>query len=117
MSVLIPFYNEAGNIQPLIDEVHAALAGVDYEIVCVNDASGDTTGAELIAVQAASPDRIKIDVERATHWVGVGAQPTDRVARFLDALGVKERAARNNPNKAVPGKKAADRAEDYAHRF
>ena len=60
MSVLIPFYNEAGNIQPLIDEVHAALAGVDYEIVCVNDASGDTTGAELIAVQAASPDRIKI---------------------------------------------------------
>jgi hypothetical protein len=34
--VLIPFYNEAGNIQPLIDEVHAALNGVDYEIVCVN---------------------------------------------------------------------------------
>ena len=37
--MLIPFFNEAGNIQPLLDEVHAALAGVDYEIVCVNDCS------------------------------------------------------------------------------
>lgn len=60
LSVLIPFFNEAGNIQPLVDEVHAALAGVDYEIVCVNDCSGDTTAAELIAAKALSPDRIKI---------------------------------------------------------
>ena len=44
-----------------------------------------------------NPERIKLDVERAKHWIGVGAQPTDRVARFLDALGVKERPARNNP--------------------
>ena len=58
--------------------------------------------------------RVVIDVERAKHWVSVGAQPTDRVARFLDAAGVKERAARSNPNKAVPGKKAAERAEDKA---
>ena len=58
--------------------------------------------------------RIVIDVERAKHWVSVGAQPTDRVARFLDAAGVKERAARNNPNKAEPGQKAKDRAEDKA---
>ena len=43
-----------------------------------------------------------------------GAQPTDRVARFLDAAGVKERAARNNPKKAEPGQKAKDRAEDRA---
>jgi small subunit ribosomal protein S16 len=61
-----------------------------------------------------SPERLVLDVERAKHWVSVGAQPTDRVARFLDALGIKERAARNNPNKAVPGKKATDRAEDRA---
>ena len=39
LTVLIPFFNEAGNIHPLLDECHAALAGVDYEIVCVNDAS------------------------------------------------------------------------------
>ena len=58
--------------------------------------------------------RVVIDVERAKHWVAAGAQPTDRVARFLDAAGVKERAARNNPNKAEPGQKAKDRAEDRA---
>lgn len=58
--------------------------------------------------------RIILDVERAKHWIAVGAQPTDRVARFLDAAGVKERAARNNPNKAEPGQKAKDRAEDRA---
>jgi small subunit ribosomal protein S16 len=61
-----------------------------------------------------NPERVKLDVERAKHWVGVGAQPTDRVARFLDVLGVKERAARNNPNKAVPGEKAKERAEERA---
>ncbi|HJT40479.1 MAG TPA: 30S ribosomal protein S16, partial [Sphingobium sp.] len=43
-----------------------------------------------------------------------GAQATDRVARFLDAAGVKERAVRNNPKKAEPGQKAKDRAEDRA---
>ena len=59
-------------------------------------------------------NRVVLDVERARHWVSVGAQPTDRVARFLDALGVKERAARNNPNKAVPGEKAKERAEERA---
>ncbi|ALR22134.1 MULTISPECIES: 30S ribosomal protein S16 [Sphingobium] len=58
--------------------------------------------------------RVILDVERAKHWVAAGAQPTDRVARFLDAAGVKERAARNNPNKAEPGQKAKDRAEERA---
>ena len=61
-----------------------------------------------------SPERVKLDTERAKYWIGVGAQPTDRVARFLDAMGVKERAARNNPNKAVPGEKAKERAEERA---
>lgn len=58
--------------------------------------------------------RVVLDAERAKHWIGVGAQPTDRVARFLDAAGVLERAARSNPNKAVPGEKAKDRAEEKA---
>lgn len=58
--------------------------------------------------------RVVLNVERAKHWVSVGAQPSDRVARFLDAAGVQERAARSNPNKAEPGKKAKDRAEDKA---
>ncbi len=58
--------------------------------------------------------RVVLDAERAKYWVSNGAQPTDRVARFLDAAGVKERAPRNNPNKAVPGEKAKDRAEEKA---
>jgi len=60
--------------------------------------------------------RIIIDGERAKHWLANGAQPTDRVARFLDAAGVKERAARVNPKKAEPGQKAKDRAEDKAQK-
>src|SRR5690242_11707018 len=60
------------------------------------------------------PARVKIDEDRARYWIGVGAQPSDRVARFLDAAGVKERAPRNNPNKAEPGEKAKERAEEKA---
>ncbi len=58
--------------------------------------------------------RVVLDTERARYWVAAGAQPTDRVARFLDAAGVKARDARNNPNKGEPGKKAKERAEDKA---
>lgn len=56
--------------------------------------------------------RVVLDADRAKHWLGVGAQPTDRVARFLDAAGVKERAARNNPKKGEPGEKAKERQEE-----
>lgn len=63
-----------------------------------------------------SEDRVKVDVERAKHWLSVGAQPTDRVARFLDAAGLLERGARNNPNKAKPGEKATERAEEKAEK-
>ncbi len=63
-----------------------------------------------------SPERIKLDAERARHWLSVGAQPSDRVARFLDAAGVKERAARTNPKKGEPGEKAKERAEERAAR-
>lgn len=64
-----------------------------------------------------SPERIKLDTDRAKHWLSVGAQPTDRVARFLDVTGVKERAARNNPNKGKPGEKAVERAEERAEKL
>ena len=63
-----------------------------------------------------SPERIKLDAERARHWISVGAQPSDRVARFLDQAGVKERSARNNPSKGEPGEKAKERAEERATR-
>jgi small subunit ribosomal protein S16 len=60
--------------------------------------------------------RIVLDAERAAHWLKMGAQPTDRVARFLDTTGVKERTARNNPKKAEPGEKAKERAEERAEK-
>ena len=59
-------------------------------------------------------NRVVLDTDRAKHWLSVGAQPSDRVARFFDAAGVKERAARNNPNKGLPGDKAKERAEERA---
>jgi small subunit ribosomal protein S16 len=58
--------------------------------------------------------RVVLDTDRAKHWLSVGAQPTDRVARFLDVAGVRERAARTNPNKGKPGEKATERAEERA---
>ena len=61
-----------------------------------------------------SGERVKLNEDRARYWLGVGAQATDRVARFLDAAGVKERTARNNPNKAEPGEKAKERVEERA---
>ena len=61
-----------------------------------------------------SAERVILDTERAKHWLAAGAQPSDRVARFLDVAGVKERKVKNNPNKGEPGQKAKDRAEDKA---
>jgi small subunit ribosomal protein S16 len=61
-----------------------------------------------------SEERVKIDAERAKHWLSVGAQPSDRVHRFLDAAGILERPARSNPNKGEPGEKAKERAEERA---
>jgi small subunit ribosomal protein S16 len=61
--------------------------------------------------------RVVLDADRAKHWLSVGAQPTDRVARFLDAAGVRERAARENLNKGKPGEKATERAEERAEKL
>jgi small subunit ribosomal protein S16 len=55
--------------------------------------------------------RVVLNTDRAKHWLEVGAQPTDRVLRFLDTAGLVKREARNNPERAVPGAKATERAE------
>jgi len=57
ISVVVPVRNEAPNIRPLVDEITAALAGVDHEIVYVDDGSTDKTGAELAALTATHPLR------------------------------------------------------------
>lgn len=59
-----------------------------------------------------SEDRVKMDMERVQHWLDQGAQPTDRVSRFLEAAGVLPAKTRANMKKAQPGKKAVDRAEE-----
>lgn len=58
-----------------------------------------------------SEDRIQLNAERIQHWLDAGAQPTDRVHRFLDAAGMLKREARNNPNKAKLGTKAQERID------
>ncbi len=54
--------------------------------------------------------RVTLNTDRIQHWLSKGAQTTDRVLRFLDAAGLAKRTARNNPKKAIPGKKAQERA-------
>jgi small subunit ribosomal protein S16 len=91
-----------------------------YKIV-VADARAPRDGKFIERIGSYNPllakddaNRIILDGERAKHWLAAGAQPTDRVARFLDVTGVKERAAKVNAKKGEPGQKAKDRAEDKA---
>jgi small subunit ribosomal protein S16 len=56
-------------------------------------------------------ERLKLDLEKAKAWMSKGAQPSDRIMRFLDAAGVLKREKRNNPEKAVPRKERKAREE------
>lgn len=94
-----------------------------YKIVVAN-ATAPRDGKYLEQVGTYNPllakddeNRVKLNSDRVNYWLGVGAQPTDRVARMLDKAGIKERAATNNPQKAEPGKKAKDRAEEKAEKL
>src|SRR5580704_12083969 len=57
------------------------------------------------------PERLKWDIEKAKAWMAKGAQPSDRIMRFLDAAGVKKRTPRNNPEKAIPRKERKAKEE------
>ena len=61
-----------------------------------------------------SEERVKLNMERVQYWLDQGAQPSDRVARFLEAAGTLAKTERNNPKKAEPGAKAKERAEEKA---
>ncbi len=52
-----------------------------------------------------SEERVKMDMDRVKHWLSVGAQPTDRVSRMLEAAGIVAKTVRNNPKAAIPGKR------------
>ena len=49
-------------------------------------------------------ERLKLDMDKVKSWMVKGAQPSDRVMRFLDAAGVAKREKRNNPERAIPRK-------------
>ena len=92
-----------------------------YYRIVVADSRSPRDGKYLEQVGTYNPllakddeNRVRLIEDRVRYWLGVGAQPTDRVLRFLDAAGIKERPARNNPNKAEPGDKAKERAEERA---
>jgi small subunit ribosomal protein S16 len=92
-----------------------------YYRIVVSDSRSPRDGRYLEQIGTYNPllakddaARVKLDEDRARYWLGVGAQATDRVARFLDAAGIRERAARNNPQRAEPGEKAKERAEERA---
>ncbi|GGA02418.1 hypothetical protein GCM10010923_08970 [Blastomonas marina] len=92
-----------------------------YYRIVVADARSPRDGKYLEQIGVYNPllakddeKRVQLNEDRARYWVGVGAQPSDRVSRFLDAAGIVEREARNNPQKAEPGEKAKERAEEKA---
>lgn len=87
-----------------------------YYHIVVADAGSPRDGKFIDVVGAFNPmlaktdeNRVKLDGEKAAAWIKKGAQPTDRVLRFLDKAGLAKREARNNPKKALPGKKRVER--------
>lgn len=86
-----------------------------YYVVAANSASPrdgryiEQVGTFDPMLKRDDPNRVKLDVDRCRHWLSVGAQPTDRVARFLDAAGLMKREASNNPQKGKPRKKRLER--------
>src|SRR6201996_9739866 len=76
----------------------------------------EKVGAYNPLLKKDDPARVTLKVERIQEWIKKGAQPTDRVARFLSKEGLAKWEAGNNPNKAKPGKKAEERAAERAQR-
>jgi len=92
-----------------------------YYRIVVADGRSPRDGAFIEKVGTYNPmlakdsaDRVVLETARLQHWLSVGAQPTDRVARFLDVAGLVKREARNNPQKALPGKKRQEREKAAA---
>lgn len=92
-----------------------------YFHIVIADAGAARDGKFIEVVGAYNPmlaktdeKRVQLDAEKAAAWLKKGAQPTDRVLRFLDKAGLMKREARNNPNKAKPGKKRLEREKAQA---
>jgi small subunit ribosomal protein S16 len=91
-----------------------------YHIVVASSASPrdgkfiEVVGAYNPMLGKTDEKRVKLDSEKVQAWLKKGAQPTDRVLRFLDAAGLMKREARNNPKKGEPGKKRQEREKAQA---
>lgn len=94
-----------------------------YYHVVVADARSPRDGRFLEKLGSWNPmlakddaKRVELNADRIKHWLDNGAQPTDRVLRFLNEAGLAKRDARSNPEKAKPGKKAQERAAEKAQK-
>src|SRR6478752_7236241 len=87
-----------------------------YYYVVVAHGSSPRDGRYIEQIGTFDPMRVKLGEERVKHWLGVGAQPTDRVLRLLDGLGLAKRPPSHNPEKAKPKKKAQERAAAAAEK-
>ena len=76
----------------------------------------EKVGAYNPLLKKDDPTRVTLKVERIREWLSKGAQPSDRVARFLAAEGLVAWQAGSNPNKGQPGRKAKERAEEKAQK-
>jgi small subunit ribosomal protein S16 len=92
-----------------------------YYHIVIADAASPRDGKFIDVVGAFNPmlpktdaKRVQLDAEKTGAWLRKGAQPTDRVLRFLDAAGLRKREARNNPEKAKPRKKRLEREKAQA---
>ena len=94
-----------------------------YYHVVIADARSPRDGRFLEKVGAWNPmlakddaKRVELDTARIQHWISEGAQPTDRVLRFMAEAGIAKRDVRSNPEKAKPGKKAEERIAERAQK-
>jgi small subunit ribosomal protein S16 len=94
-----------------------------YYHVVIADARSPRDGRFLEKVGSWNPmlakddaKRVELDTARIQHWISEGAQPTDRVLRFMAEAGIAKRDVRSNPEKAKPGKKAEERIAERAQK-
>jgi small subunit ribosomal protein S16 len=92
-----------------------------YYRIVVADATAPRDGRFIEKIGTFNPllpkdrkERLVLDQERTRYWLKSGAQPTDRVLRLLDGLGLAKREARNNPEKSKPRKKRQEREKAAA---
>ena len=87
-----------------------------YYYIVIADSTSPRDGRYIEQIGTFDPmlkkddqNRVKLNLDRCKYWLSVGALPTDRVARLLDAAGLMKRTGSNNPNKAKPKKKRLER--------